>query len=135
MNTKIVIAALLPLALAQNSSTTSEKQGILDGIVSIVGNGVNQLTSHAVEIANDVANGAASAASRVESDFKAGQGKTSATPTATGSASSPHCHRPLHLALPLTQLRALPQAPPTALASSLLVLLPPLLLPPLLISS
>ncbi|KAJ1935429.1 hypothetical protein FBU59_005388 [Linderina macrospora] len=87
MNTKIVVAALLPLAFAQNAEF-NQRQGILDGIVSAVGNGVNHLTSNAVELFSDVANGAASVASRVQSDFNAGKGKTSATPTPTPSASA-----------------------------------------------
>ncbi|KAJ2490415.1 hypothetical protein IWW37_003156 [Coemansia sp. RSA 2050] len=94
MNPKSLLFAVLPaIAIAQNN------QNVLDDLVSGIGSGFNALTSGAVDafsqitegavgVFSDVTEGAVSAASRISSDFDAGNNPSSATTSPT-SASSP----------------------------------------------
>ncbi|KAJ2050523.1 hypothetical protein IW146_004765 [Coemansia sp. RSA 922] len=85
MNPKTLLLAVLPVvAVAQNN------QNFLDDVVNGIGSGFNALTSGAVGVFSDVTEGAVSAASRISSDFNAGNkpSSTSTKTTSTGPTSS-----------------------------------------------
>ncbi|KAJ2055327.1 hypothetical protein GGI01_002335 [Coemansia sp. RSA 376] len=96
MNPKTLLLAVLPVVtVAQNN------QNFLDDVVNGIGSGFNALTSGAVgvfsdvtegavSVFSDVTEGAVSAASRISSDFNAGNkpSSTSTKTTSTGPTSS-----------------------------------------------